>query len=99
MKSRASKRARGVALTPAELIHVSLLAWLGRLRQTQNFVSLAAAEAWIETRRRWVKVSMDGEVARLEMPLRYRTRPAALRVIVPEKEIASEPYSIFPMCT
>jgi diacylglycerol kinase family enzyme len=79
------------ASTPAELIHVSLLAWLGRLGQTEGFASLATVEAWIETRRRWVKVSLDGEVARLEMPLRYRTRPAALRVIVPEKEIASEP--------
>ncbi len=79
------------ASTPAELIHVSLLAWLGRLGQTQGFVSLAAVEAWIETRRRWVKVSLDGEVTRMETPLRYRTRPAALRVIVPEEEIASEP--------
>jgi diacylglycerol kinase family enzyme len=67
-----------------------LLAWLGRVRQAQDFASLAAVEAWIETRRRWVKVSLDGEVARLETPLHYRTRPAALRVIVPGEEIAFE---------
>jgi diacylglycerol kinase family enzyme len=79
------------ASTPTKLIHLSLLALLGRLRQAQDFDSLCVAEAWIETRRRWVKVSLDGEVARLESPLHYRTRPAALRVIVPEKEIASEP--------
>ena len=79
------------ASTPTKLIHLSLLAWLGRLRQAQDFDSLCVVEAWIETRRRWVKVSLDGEVARLETPLHYRTRPAALRVIVPEKEIAFEP--------
>jgi diacylglycerol kinase family enzyme len=79
------------ASTPAKLIHLSLLALLGRLRQAQDFDSLCVVEACIETRRRWVKVSLDGEVARLETPLHYRTRPAALRVIVPEKEIAFEP--------
>jgi diacylglycerol kinase family enzyme len=66
------------------------LALLGRLRQAQDFDSFVVVEAWIETRRRWVKVSLDGEVARLETPLHYRTRSAALRVIVPEKEIAFE---------
>jgi diacylglycerol kinase family enzyme len=79
------------ASTPTKLIHLSLLALLGRLRQAQDFDSFVVVEAWIETRRRRVKVSLDGEVARLETPLHYRTRPAALRVIVPEKEIAFEP--------
>ena len=79
------------ASTPTRLIYLSLLALVGRLRQAQDFDSFVVVEAWIETRRRWVKVSLDGEVARLETPLHYRTRPAALRVIVPEKEIAFEP--------
>ncbi len=79
------------ASTPAKLIHLSLLALLGRLRQAQDFDCLCVVEAWIETRRRWVKVSLDGEVARLETPLHYRTRPGALRVIVPEKDAACEP--------
>ena len=79
------------ASTPTKLIHLSLLALLGRLRQAQDFESLCAVEAWIETQRLWVKVSLDGEVARLETPLHFRTRPAALRVIVPEKEITFEP--------
>lgn len=79
------------ARTPTRLIHLSLLALLGRLRQAQACDSLFVAEAWIETRRRWLKVSLDGEVARLETPLHYRTRPAALRVIVPEKESTFEP--------
>jgi diacylglycerol kinase family enzyme len=72
------------ARTPGRLIHLSLLALMGRLRQPRDFESVSVVEAWIETRRRWVKVSLDGEVARLETPLHYRTRPAALRVIVPQ---------------
>jgi diacylglycerol kinase family enzyme len=78
------------ASTPSGLIHLSLLALLGRLRQARDFDSLCVVEAWVETRRRWARVSLDGEVARLETPLHYRTRPGALRVIVPGKEIAFE---------
>ena len=87
------------ARTPGRLIHLSLLALLGRLRQARDFESICVVEAWIETRRQWVNVSLDGEVARLESPLHYCARPAALRVIVPrgflsqvpEKEFAFEP--------
>ena len=79
------------ASTPAKLIRLSVMAVLGRLRQAQDFDSLCVAEAWIETRKQWVKVSLDGEVVRLETPLHYRTRRAALRVIVRRKEVASEP--------
>lgn len=72
------------ARTPGRLIHLLILALLGRLRQARDFESICVVEAWIEIRRRWVNVSLDGEVARLETPLHYRTRPAALRVIVPQ---------------
>ncbi len=79
------------ASTPAKLIHISLLAMLGRLSQAHDFHTICVAEAWIETRRQWVKVSLDGEVVRLETPLHYRMRAGALRVIVPRKEAAFEP--------
>jgi diacylglycerol kinase family enzyme len=79
------------ATTPSKLIHVSLLALLGKLRQVQDFHSICVAEAWIETRQHKVKVSLDGEVVRLQSPLHYRTRAGALRVMVPRKEAAFEP--------
>ncbi len=78
------------ASTPSGLIHQSLLALFGRLQQARDFDSLCVVEAWVETKRRWVRVSMDGEVARMETPLHYRSRPGALRVIVPAKESAFE---------
>ncbi len=74
------------APTPYRLLRLSVLASLGRVRQDRDFRSLCVEEAWIETRRRSLKVSLDGEVTRLETPLHYRTRPAALRVIVPARE-------------
>jgi diacylglycerol kinase family enzyme len=33
--------------------------------------------------RRVVRVALDGEVCRMESPIRYRIRPAALRVLAP----------------
>jgi diacylglycerol kinase family enzyme len=38
----------------------------------------------VETRRKRLHVSMDGEVTVLDAPLEYRIRPRALRVFVPE---------------
>jgi diacylglycerol kinase family enzyme len=38
---------------------------------------------WIETQRRRIDVAFDGEVADMETPLRYRSRPGALRVMAP----------------
>ena len=41
------------------------------------------AEATVETAAASLLVSLDGEVVRLETPLRYRSRPGALVVIAP----------------
>ncbi|MEO8657059.1 MAG: diacylglycerol kinase family protein [Bryobacteraceae bacterium] len=79
------------ATTPTRLMRLSLMALLGRLRQDDDFHSVCVAEAWIETRQLWVRVSLDGEVVRLATPLHYRARPGALRVLVPQEEIVSEP--------
>ena len=45
--------------------------------------TLCAAEAVVTTRRKRIRVAVDGEIARLHSPLRYRSRPDALRVLVP----------------
>jgi diacylglycerol kinase family enzyme len=46
-------------------------------------MGLNVSEVWIETRRRQLRVALDGEVSHLDPPLRYRSRPGELRVIVP----------------
>lgn len=59
-------------------------ALVGRARQSGDFEIVPAAELWIgasNTRR--VRVAFDGEVARMRMPLHYRARARALRVVLP----------------
>jgi diacylglycerol kinase family enzyme len=65
------------------LIRLALRALLGGLHQEKDFVALCTKEIWIGTRRRRVRVALDGEVTVIEPPLHYRARTAALRVLVP----------------
>jgi diacylglycerol kinase family enzyme len=69
----------------AALARLSLAALLGRLEQARDFEALTATELVIETHRKRVLVSADGEVQPMTSPLHYRIRPRALRVIVPRK--------------
>jgi len=69
----------------AALAWLSLAALLGRLEQARDFEALTATELVIETHRKRVLVSADGEVQPMTSPLHYRIRPRALRVIVPRK--------------
>ena len=65
------------------LIRLAVRALLGHLNQEKDFKEYLVEEALIETRRRLVLVAADGEVKWMESPLHYRSRPRALRVIVP----------------
>ena len=67
----------------AGLLRLALQALLRRLRGERRLEVLCAGEALVETRRRRLPVALDGEVVTLETPLRFRTRPAALKVLVP----------------
>lgn len=59
-------------------------ALVGRARQSGAFEIVAATELTIDTRTaRFLRVAVDGEVARMTTPLRYRTCPVALQVVVP----------------
>lgn len=65
------------------LIRLSFSAFFGRVHQKDELEVVAVHEAWIETRRRRARVSFDGEVEWMDMPLHYKVRPKALRVLVP----------------
>ncbi|HEX3128926.1 MAG TPA: diacylglycerol kinase family protein [Thermoanaerobaculia bacterium] len=76
-----------VARTRGRLGMVGLL-FLGLVRdlKTTELVDCwTLPELTIETRERSVPVYLDGEVIVLESPLRYRTRPGALRVLAPRQ--------------
>jgi diacylglycerol kinase family enzyme len=69
-------RARDLPLLVARAI-------VGRAKHHGDFTIASASELWIETtRRRRVRVAIDGEVTKMRTPLHYRTRPKALPVIV-----------------
>jgi diacylglycerol kinase family enzyme len=59
-------------------------ALIGRLDHANDFESeaLPALEV-VSSWRRSIRVALDGEVMRLSLPLRYRVRPRALRVLAP----------------
>jgi diacylglycerol kinase family enzyme len=67
------------------LFRLALHALFGRVDQAKDFDAFCVAEARIETHRRRLLVARDGEVEWMETPLHYRTRPAALRVLVPQE--------------
>jgi YegS/Rv2252/BmrU family lipid kinase len=67
------------------LLRLAIRALFGRLRQTREFDLLTAKEILVETRRRRLRVALDGEVTVMDMPLQYRIRPGALQLIAPKK--------------
>ncbi len=66
------------------LLQLAFSALLSRLRQDTDFEAVQTTALRIETRRRSLRVSTDGEVSILQTPLQYRILPGALRVIVPQ---------------
>lgn len=68
------------------LFRLGARALVGRLEQAKDFEVFSVTEATIESRRTRLLVATDGEVQWMEAPLYYRTRPRALRVIVPAAE-------------
>jgi diacylglycerol kinase family enzyme len=60
-----------------------LRALLGRLDQARDFVIVSGCEARIDSPRARLQAAADGEAVVLETPLRYRTRPKALKLIAP----------------
>ncbi len=70
------------------------LAWqvlIGRADQLRELESAELLEAEIETRRRTIQLALDGEVINERAPLTYRVRPAALTVLVPERDRGAVP--------
>ncbi|MEO8129906.1 MAG: diacylglycerol kinase family protein [Bryobacteraceae bacterium] len=67
----------------ARVIWLSLIAIFGRLRTEKDFEVFSLQETWIETRHKRLRISLDGEIAKLRTPLHYRIHAGALRVLVP----------------
>lgn len=72
------------------LARLALRAVFGGLREAEEFVSLCTSEIWVETHRRRLPVSTDGEVSVFETPLHFRVLPRALSVVVPAQPPAQQ---------
>jgi diacylglycerol kinase family enzyme len=70
-------------VTRAGALRVLFAALAGRLESFDQFESLTVTELLVEAHRSQLAVSLDGEVAMLNTPLRYRIHPGALGVLVP----------------
>jgi diacylglycerol kinase family enzyme len=70
------------------LLRLFFRALLGRLEQDRDFHSFTLPGVEIRTRRRSLRVSLDGEVVRMASPIRYIIRPRALRVLAPMPDAA-----------
>lgn len=66
----------GVLLLPFKIA-------LGMINPERDVQSFRSVDLEIGSRRRQLRVSLDGEVVHMHTPLRYRSRPAALRVLCP----------------
>ena len=73
-------------MTRRDVVHALFAALAGRLAGVERFEVIRASEFAIHTRRHRLLVSLDGELAVLASPLRYRTRPGVLKVRVPAAE-------------
>jgi len=67
----------------AGFVSLALRAVIGRLDQARDFLGVALPEVTIVDRRRTIPIAFDGEVCEVDSPLRCRSRPASLPVIVP----------------
>jgi diacylglycerol kinase family enzyme len=68
---------------PWGFLRLALRALLGRVSAREDFEAFTARELVIEADAGELEIALDGEVARLAAPLRYRVRPDALPVLVP----------------
>jgi diacylglycerol kinase family enzyme len=65
------------------MVGLALRALFSRRRAPRGLEKISVSELWIDAPASPGLVSADGEVHRLQSPLHYRIRPAALSVRVP----------------
>jgi diacylglycerol kinase family enzyme len=70
-------------VTRAGALRVLVAALAGRLGSFDQFESVALTELLVEAHRPQLAVSLDGEVGMLNTPLRFRSHPGGLDVLVP----------------
>ncbi|PBB65280.1 hypothetical protein CK228_28870 [Mesorhizobium sp. WSM4312] len=73
----------GLALLPFKIA-------FGMIDSTRDLETYRATSLQITSHRRAMLVSLDGEAVRMDMPLNFRIRPAALQVLAPDQNDKDE---------
>ena len=60
----------------------------GKVSQARDIESFRLKELQVRSKTSRLPVALDGEVEFMHPPLHYRTRPGALRVIVPYRNVS-----------
>jgi len=71
------------ARTRAHLFWAGIRGIFGRLDQQRDFVTAYVPALEVSSDRDFLTLAVDGETVRMKMPLSYRIRPKALKLIVP----------------
>lgn len=66
-----------------DIVRLGFRAVFGRLRKDRDFEVFTAREFDVHVRGKPVRIALDGEVVRLQSPLRFRIRALSLRVVRP----------------
>ena len=74
-------------LTPARVAKLMLRMAVGRWKSLPELLVQQAPEVTITSGRHLHHVTIDGEVAKVRPPLRFRIRPGALTVLAPEARV------------
>lgn len=87
-RERLDKGVLGIYLLRDEgrtgLLRIALHSLAYNLEEASSFENDTAKEVVVMTRRRRIRVALDGEVYRLDTPLRYASMPASLLVMAPK---------------
>jgi len=93
-RERLDKGVLGIYLLREEgrtgLLRIALHSLVYNLEEAASFEIDRAEEVVVMTRRKRVRVALDGEVYKLRTPLRYRSVPASLRVVAPIRQLHEE---------
>lgn len=78
----------------ARLVRAALRSLLRGQDAESDVDVVALSEVVITSRTRTMRVALDGEITKLAPPLRYRSRPGALRVVVPVPPADEPPVDV-----
>jgi diacylglycerol kinase family enzyme len=66
------------------ILRFAFMALINKLDSTEDFYNSRCDEISVNSRRRTLEVSVDGEVLHLNPPLNYKIHPRKLRLLIPE---------------